>query len=133
MAAESWMFEKSWDEFMILHFRYVLLFQCPFPCPHPDGVHHLLLLETLAQGHSVHLVGVLVQITASGIHCTGIFWNNILFTACVHKQVTNVYVHNLWKYIHYSDIYLFVCRGLDSFFLCFSILQFILVMAGTVF
>ena len=78
MAAESWMFEKSWDEFVILHFKDILLFKGPFPGPHPDGVHHLLLLDPPAQGHAVHLEAVLVLITiCSLLHCVGIIWNNI--------------------------------------------------------
>ena len=55
MTTESWMFEKSWDEFVILYFRDVLLFQGPFPGPHP-GVVHLLLLETFTLSHPDGLV-----------------------------------------------------------------------------
>ncbi len=32
MAAKSWMFEKSWNELVILYFRYILLFKGSFSC-----------------------------------------------------------------------------------------------------
>ena len=64
MAAESWMFERSWDEFVILHFRDIFLFQCSFPLSDPGGVHYLL-----GEGHPIHLEVLLV------FPCAGVIWN----------------------------------------------------------
>ena len=64
MAAESWMFEKSRAEFVILHFRYIFLFQCSFPLSDPGAVHHLL-----GEGHPVHLKATLL------FPCSGVIWN----------------------------------------------------------
>ena len=33
VTAESWMFKKPWNEFMIFDFRYILLFQSSFSSP----------------------------------------------------------------------------------------------------
>ena len=54
MAAESWMFEKSRDEFVVLHLRNVLFLQGALPDPQSGGVHHLVGPELLhcALGHA---------------------------------------------------------------------------------
>ena len=59
MAAEGWVLEEPWNEFVVLHFADVFLLERPLPGPQPrdvnDGLHLLFVPRPSHPAHPLTL------------------------------------------------------------------------------